>query len=106
MLTTGTSSPDIGDRPTVTCTFTPDAASIIPTAIATAVTVRVRKPDGTVSTVSSPNAAIDNPSSNVWRYTFPDVLDQSGTWWVRVESTAGLAAAEEVRITVRSRQVA
>jgi hypothetical protein len=86
----------VGQQPVLTATFADVAGG---SGVATAVTFMVRNPNGAETTTSSPNAAISNPSSNVWRYTMP-VLTVSGLYTVRAESTAGLTAADETTLFV------
>ena len=87
---------DIGDRPVVTAVFSDVRGG---TGVSTAVTFTVRKPDNTVVTYSSPHAQIASGGTNRWKLTM-STLDQSGTYYVRAESTAGLQAAEEVAVPV------
>ena len=89
---------DIGDRPTVTGTFTNDAGTLTDP---TTVTVRVREPDGTETLYTSPVASIVNSSTGVWAFTFPAALDAAGDWYVRFRSTAGLLTAGEQKLVVR-----
>ena len=89
---------DIGDRPTVTGTFTSSADALTDP---TTVTVRVREPDGTETLYTSPVASIVNSSTGVWAFTFPAALDAAGDWYVRFRSTAGLLTAGEQKLVVR-----
>ena len=74
---------DIGDRPTVTGTFTSSAGTLTDP---TTVTVRVREPDGTETLYTSPVASIVNSSTGVWAFTFPAALDAAGDWEHRSRS--------------------
>jgi len=91
---------DIGDQVIWVATFRNDAGVLTNP---TAVTFQVQKPDGVeMAAVSTPNAAITNPSVGVWEYLQPTALDQAGTWWARARGTAGLLAADEISRTVNS----
>ncbi|MFO0293782.1 MAG: hypothetical protein ACK51F_10620 [Rhodospirillales bacterium] len=82
---------DIGDLVELRATFT-DAAGV--PANPTTVTVRVQKPDGTITTPSAASGV-----TGTWTATIS--LDQSG-WWGYVFIGAGAnAAAEESRLFVR-----
>lgn len=86
---------DIGDRPTVTGAFA-DVAGVA--TAPSAVTVKVLDPAGVVTTYTSPDAAIVLGISTT--FTFPAVLDQAGRWTVRMQGTAGVQAAGEIKLTV------
>ena len=58
---------DIGDMPVVTGTFRLVETDEL--ADPTAITVKVRKPDGTVTVYSE--ASLSNPSVGIWKFTFP-----------------------------------
>jgi hypothetical protein len=86
---------DVGDRVRVVGTFK-DIAGM--TADPTAVTIKIRKPSGTV--VQLTGAEIDQEDVGVF---YADVnLDQSGTWWYRFEGTGQVQAAEEHALNVRA----
>jgi hypothetical protein len=85
---------DIGDRPTITVTFSNEAGTA--TSPSTVVFL-VRTPAG----VESSNAATSNPSTGVYTYTFPTITE-SGVWSWRAKGTAGLIAATEGRFNVRT----
>lgn len=81
-----------------------------PAAQSTAITFSLSAPDGTLTTVSSPNAAItgpvagtdpDNPSlaTTRWVYKTP-VLMQAGNYAIEAQSTGGIAVAKRGRIHV------
>lgn len=91
---------DIGDQPVTTGTFTNAAG--VPTA-PTAVTVIVRKPDGTETPYTTPNAAISLGATTT--FTFPAALDQAGEWVVRMKATGGLITAGEDTFIVRPSKV-
>lgn len=86
----------IGQQPVVTATFADLAGGI---GVASAATFMIRTPAGAESSTSSPNAAITNPSPNVWKYTMP-ILAADGIYAVRVKTTSGLDAAGETLLTV------
>lgn len=83
------------------------------TAASTAVTFTLSAPDGTLTTVSSPNAAITGPTAGsetvdgvaltttTWVYKTA-ALAQSGAYTVEAQSTAGILAASRSRIVVPS----
>ena len=61
------------------------------TGVSTAVSFKFRLGiDGDVTTLSSPNGAIANPSENVWTCRF--TVSAAGRWFVDAVSTAGLGA--------------
>ena len=84
-----------------------------PAATSTAVTFTLSEPDGTVTTVNSPNVAITGPTSGTdtvdgvtvttttWVWKTP-VLDQAGRHAVESHSTAGIVAAKRSVIVVPS----
>jgi hypothetical protein len=84
---------DIGDRPTVTVTFTNESGVL--TSPSTVVFL-TKDPAGTEAS----NAATTNPSTGVYTYTFP-TLTQSGVYSWRAKGTAGLIAATEGSFGVR-----
>ena len=90
---------DIGDRPTVTATFT-SAAGVL-TNPSTVVAI-LRTPVGVETTTTSPNAALVNSSTGVWAFTLPTAFDTAGNWQVRIKGTAGLIAAAETTLAVRA----
>jgi len=96
-----TTAADIGDRPVITTTWR-DAITDALTS-PTVVAYTVRAPNGTSTTYTSPNGAIDLAVSvGVTRFTFPTVLDQAGVWAWRVVGTAGVQAAEQGTLTVQA----
>lgn len=93
-MTCATSTqPTVGDKPTTIATFAPDAAHT--GAVVAAVTVTLRHPD---NTISHPTAVETGP--NVWRIDWP-TLDLPGRWYMHVAATAGLIAADEIRVDVQ-----
>lgn len=96
---------DIGDRPTVTATFT-DADGVA--ADPTTVVVKTRTPAGTETTYTSGSSAtiVDTATTGVWTFTFPAALAENGTYRVRFKGTAGLEAAGEIEVKVNSTQFA
>ena len=85
---------DIGDVVTLRATFR-DAAGAL--ANPGAVTLSVRKPDGTLV---APAPTATNPSVGMWEYALSP--DQSGWWTYRFTGTGANAAAEEARLFVRT----
>lgn len=90
---------DIGDRPTVTATFTDAAGALTDPSTVVAI---VRTPAGVETTTTSPNAALVNTSTGVWAFTLPTALTAAGNWRVRIKGTAGLIAAAETTLAVRA----
>ena len=62
------------------------------------VTLKVRRPDGSVTTVTGVGGGLANPIVGTWTYDI--TLDQEGKWYYRYEGTAGLIAAGEASFTV------
>jgi hypothetical protein len=89
---------DIGDKPTVTATFTNAAGTLTNPSTVVAI---LRTPAGVETTTTSPNAAIVNTSTGVWAFTLPSAFDTAGNWQVRIKGTAGLIAAAETTLVVR-----
>ena len=89
---------DIGDRPTVTASFTDVAGTLTDPSTVVAI---VRTPAGVETTTTSPNAALVNSSTGVWAFTLPTAFDAAGNWRVRIKGTAGLIAAAETTLAVR-----
>lgn len=87
---------DIGDTKVLTGTFRNASGAL---ANPTTVTLRVRKPDGTTSTVS-------NSNSSTGIYTASVPLDQSGVWRYKWWGTGAVAEAGEGWFTVRRERVA
>jgi uncharacterized protein YfaS (alpha-2-macroglobulin family) len=87
---------DIGDRPTITATFTNLAGNA---ADPSAITFKTIAPDGTVTTQTQANAT--NPGVGTWVYQLPAAFSAAGTWAVRVQATAGLETAGEYTFRVR-----
>ena len=86
---------DVGDTRTLTGTFHNAAGAL---ADPTAVTLTVRKPDGTESTPTATHA-----STGV--YTYALTFDQSGVWRYRFAGTGTVAEAGEQMLTVRRQRV-
>ena len=82
---------DIGDRPTVTGTFTNIAG--VPTACS-GVTVKVCDPTGHVDVYTSPHSSIVLGVTTT--FTFPSALNRSGKWVVNMTGTQGVQAASEI----------
>lgn len=93
---------DQGDRPTITGTFLAEDDTLTSP---TAVTVLVLTPAGTVTTYTSPNAAIvigSGATEGIVTFRFPSgTLNAPGTWTVRMKGTAGLEVAGELAFDVR-----
>lgn len=62
----------------------------------TTTTLKIRKPDGTESSVAQ--GSLTQESTGVWSYTV--TLDQSGTWYFRWVGTGNVVAAYESRVEV------
>ena len=90
---------DIGDRPTVTATFTSVTGALTNPSTVVAM---LRNPVGVETTITSPNAALVNSSTGVWVFTLPTAFDTDGNWYVRIKGTAGLIAAAETTLAVRA----
>ena len=88
-----------GTRPVVTGVFT-DATGA--SATPTSVTVLVLNPlRVVVGTYNSPDATISVGATTI--FTFPHgLIDQAGTWTVRMKGTAGVDAAEEIELEIRA----
>jgi uncharacterized protein YfaS (alpha-2-macroglobulin family) len=86
---------DIGDAVRVTCTFRNEAGAL---ANPTAVTLQVRAPSGTVTTVS-------NSSTGTGVYSGVVSPDAEGVWRYRFTGTGAVAQAQEGMFTVRRRRV-
>lgn len=85
---------DVGDLVRVKGTFKVSDTLTNPTAV----TLKVKKPDGTVSTVATTNA-----STGVYH---ADVsIDQAGTWRYRFAGTGDAQAAGESVFVVRRQEV-
>jgi hypothetical protein len=92
---------DIGDRPTIKAEFVnDDGEATDPTAI----TYQIKSPGGAVTVEDETDAT--NPTVGEWRWPIPQTFDASGTWYVRVEATAGIQTAEELTLEVGSTQFA
>ena len=94
----------VGDRPVVRGTFRDVDYEL---ADPTSITVKVRQPDGTVTTYTTPDASITQESTGVWDFTFPDAFDAAGDWYVYMVGTgAGADAAEQVKLSVKAAKMA
>lgn len=84
----------IGDQPQVTATFT-NAANVLTDP--TTVTFIFVDPTGAQTTTASPNAAITNPSTGVWTYTWPGSTGilVAGMYAWRVKGVGALIGADE-----------
>lgn len=60
--------------------------------VASGITVKVRKPDGTVFTDTGSTTA---DGTNAWIYTATQPIDQAGTWGWKVTTTGALIAADD-----------
>lgn len=85
---------DVGDRVQLTATLTDDDGVLTDP---TAVTVTIRKPDGTASS-STPT----KDSTGV--YSKDVDIDQHGNWFYRFAGTGALVVAEEGEFYVRPRK--
>lgn len=85
----------IGDRPSFDGPFLDaDGVATAPSAV----TVKTRKPDGTVSTYTTPDASIVLGTTT--RFTMPAPLDTAGIWTINMTGTAGVQAADEIEFEV------
>src|SRR6266496_4215648 len=66
----------------------------------TTVTITVTDPAGTVTTVSSPNAALLNPSVGLWTYDL--TVNQTGVWTYRWSGTGAVVAGETSYLVVHA----
>lgn len=110
---------DVGDGATITFRFV--ATPENPTAVATAFTVTLRRPDGSLfRQLSSPDASLSSSTETetidgvvttitLWVYELSDPFDVGSRrrpWRVRGEATEGLIAAVESERWVRPQLVA
>lgn len=93
MTITSSAEINIGSRAAVTAKFKDEAGD---DANPTTVTIRVKKPDGTV--VVKTNQELDNPGLGHWVGRFD--VDQAGRWYYRVEGTGNVQAADEASFIV------
>jgi len=89
---------DVGDRPTVTATFTPNPDLAVPPDMDGH--FKVRKPDHTQTTFLFTDPSVTPVDIFVWRLKLP-VLDQSGDWVVYAIGSEGVEAGEKLKFTVR-----
>ena len=87
---------DIGDRPTIKCEFVDDAGD---PADPSTIVFSLKDPSDNESTPEGESDA-SNPAVGEWRWPLPQVFDESGNWYVRVEATAGIQTAEELTLRV------
>jgi len=92
---------DIGDRPTITATFTNAADALTDPST---VQFKWKTPAGIETTITSPDATIANPSVGIWTYTPAAALSESGRYIARAKGTAGLITAGELSFTVQTTQ--
>lgn len=85
---------DIGDVARLTAAFTGDAGPVNPTTV----TLRVKRPSGTTSTVTHTNPAVGSYQADL-------PIDEAGNWSYRWQSTGVGAAAEEDTFRVRNQTV-
>ena len=90
---------DIGDRPSIKAEFVDDAGDPVDP---TAITYQLKHPDATIDSETA--AAATNPTVGTWLWPLPAVFDAAGTWFVRVEATAGIQASEELTLEVQASQ--
>lgn len=91
-----------GSRPVVEMTFRDsDDALADPTTI----TIRVLAPDGTVTEYATPHITINNISTGVWEFHFPDAL-VAGKYWVNVVGSGnGVDVGRDVLVQVHGSHV-
>lgn len=82
----------IGQMPQITALFL--NATNTPTA-PTAITFVTVNPLGAEVTTVAPNAAISNPSTGTYVYTYPAALSVAGTYSWRVKGTGTVTNADE-----------
>jgi hypothetical protein len=92
---------DIGDQPTITGYFT--ALDTGEPANPSAITIRVRKPDGSIDIYDQ--ADCTNPTVGTWRFLLPAPIDQEGQWIVKFYGTAGIVAAQQIVFAVTCSKV-
>jgi len=85
---------DVGDVAVVTAMFTVSGTLTDPTAV----TLRVRKPDGTTAVVTNTRTSLGLFTANI-------TIDASGVWYYRWLGTGSAAAAEEGTFRVRTQRV-
>lgn len=96
--------PIIGDTPIIRATFRDDDNALADPAT---VTVKVRQPNGSTLTYTSPDASITNPSTGVWKFTLPFAYNQAGEWTFYVVGAGGDAqAASQLKKKVRAPEMA
>ena len=95
-MTTLSTIHDIGDRATIKAEFVEDdeVTPVDPSSI----TYQVKEPDGTITSEDETDAT--NPAVGTWLWPLPKAFDAAGTWYVRVEATAGVQTAEELTLEV------
>lgn len=87
---------DVGDVVRLAFVFT-DAADVATDP--STVTVKVRAPDGTITTLTFANNEVVKDSAGHYHYDVD--VDQDGIWRYRAESTGTAQAAVESRFEVR-----
>ena len=93
----GPNSYDTGNAPLVIADMDPRGQPLV----STAVTFTVTDPLGNVTVTSSPDAAITNPSTNVWTFQMT-VLAVYGWYIIKCDSTAGLLSSRTGRLLCRA----
>lgn len=91
----------VGQIPTVTALFT--NSSNVPTN-PTTVTFQITDPTGAQVNTPSPNAAITNPTTGTFIFTFTAALSIVGVWIWRVKGTGALTDADEGTFRVMQTQ--
>lgn len=92
---------DVGDEVQVTGTIRDLAGA---PADPSTLTVRVKPPTGPVASYVWPGSPAVNPTGT-GVFTFDQVLDAAGTWYIRFEAAGTYIAAEEQQINVRASNV-
>jgi len=95
VLSSDSTTYDVGDQPIVTGHFTNLAGD---PADPTAITVRVRNPDGSIAVYDETD--LQNPAVGEWTFTFPTPLANDGPYVVKFFGTATIVAAEDIRFVV------
>lgn len=86
----------VGDQPTITGYFT-DIDTHEPVD-PSAIVIRVRKPDGTITDYNETNCT--NPAVGTWRFLLPSPIDQDGKWSIKFSGTAGVVATNIISFAV------
>lgn len=87
----------VGQRPVIVATLTDITGGA---GISTATEWTIKAPSGEVVVDELTSSGdLTNPSTNVWRFIMP-VIEEEGTYYVKVLSTAGLISAQYATLYV------